>query len=114
MSSDAPWFAALGVVLPVVCGGVHLTAWNFEFPSFAEEQCWRVMCLVIMCALLVLIAVAWILDKIEGRLPGCFTVMVATYKAARLYIVAEAFISLGSVSIGFYCAPSWLRMLPHV
>jgi len=31
----------LGMILPLVYGGIHLSAWNFEFPTSVESLLWK-------------------------------------------------------------------------
>ncbi|KAM0547470.1 hypothetical protein ACHAPJ_010343 [Fusarium lateritium] len=42
----------LAVAITSLYGGVHLTAWQWKFPSYAEEIMWKVSCLLIICELL--------------------------------------------------------------
>jgi hypothetical protein len=45
--SDDPLFWLMLIALPMVYGSVHLTAWNFDFPSRVEQIMWRVACIII-------------------------------------------------------------------
>ncbi|KAK3900069.1 hypothetical protein C8A05DRAFT_36304 [Staphylotrichum tortipilum] len=92
-------FGVLFLLLSLAYGGVHLSAWNFEFPTATESLLW----------------------KISGDLPvltGIFRAIdkaiVLVFVVCRLYIVVEAFVSLRSVPIGVYWTPSWIQMIPHV
>ncbi|KAK4160307.1 hypothetical protein QBC43DRAFT_293034 [Cladorrhinum sp. PSN259] len=121
------------LLLPILYGGIHLSAWNFEFPSQAEGIAWKIACFVIAFMLPVetfgvwLIAPivdwlderdSWGISVISGilRLYAILLVPIFTLCAVlfRIFIVVEAFISLRSVSIGVYWTPSWIQMLPHV
>ncbi|KAM0427918.1 hypothetical protein ACHAPT_007378 [Fusarium lateritium] len=46
-----PWLVALALFLSGLYGGVHLSAWKWEFPSQAEEILWKVSCLYIAAVL---------------------------------------------------------------
>ncbi|RYP05125.1 hypothetical protein DL765_009937 [Monosporascus sp. GIB2] len=37
-----------GVVLPVIYGGLHLTAWTSEFPTAVESLLWKISCFIIV------------------------------------------------------------------
>ncbi|KAK4160306.1 hypothetical protein QBC43DRAFT_293033, partial [Cladorrhinum sp. PSN259] len=37
----------VAVTLPILYGGIHLSAWNFEFPTHVEATLWKVACIVI-------------------------------------------------------------------
>lgn len=39
-------------ILPIIYGGIHLTAWNFEFPTNIERLLWKISCLIIGSTLL--------------------------------------------------------------
>ena len=45
---EKPFFVVLAVALPILYGGVHLTAWNFEFPTATEHLLWKVACFFII------------------------------------------------------------------
>ncbi|KAI1470253.1 uncharacterized protein F4812DRAFT_456258 [Daldinia caldariorum] len=43
------WLARLILVLvPALYGGIHLAAWNSDFPSAPEEWMWKISCFIIM------------------------------------------------------------------
>ena len=43
-----PWLSILAVVLPAIYGGIHMSAWNFQFPTNQEHLLWRISCLTIL------------------------------------------------------------------
>ncbi|KAK3304645.1 uncharacterized protein B0T15DRAFT_249690 [Chaetomium strumarium] len=45
-----PFIVLLAAALPTVYGGVHLSAWNFEFPTTVEHLLWKIMCFTIIGA----------------------------------------------------------------
>ncbi|KAK3343474.1 hypothetical protein B0T25DRAFT_554405 [Lasiosphaeria hispida] len=121
---------ALLFVLPLVYGGVHLSAWGFEFPTPAEGACWKAACVFIALALVVWWLVHWVClfaELVLLHLCGLdleyFTdwnlivtgrVFFFVCMLCRLYIVMEAFVSLRAVPIGVYWTPSWIQTIPHV
>jgi len=115
--------------MPVVYGGVHLTALHFDFPSLVEAKLWLASSIYTMASLPVWIMVGtvpnvlcterrkrhscagFILDVMKALL---FAVALLGYVLARMYLVVESFISLRAQPIGVYWTPSWLQMIPHV
>ena len=114
------------IPLTAAYGGIHLSAWKFEFPSRIESMIWRTACFIIMGSPFALLAVpSWAriwkasLDSvlealIEGVSFGFFGLLFLCYAAARLYLVVESFISLRHVPIGVYAAVPWVQNIPHV
>ena len=123
------------IPLTAAYGGIHLSAWNFEFPSRVESIIWRTACFIIIGSSFALLAVPswsalynyffrpdWEKRRIL-RLMGAWTIMggfglagvlLLFYTASRLYLVVEAFISLRHVPIGVYAAVPWVENIPHV
>lgn len=114
---EIPVFGLVATLLPLVYGGVHLSAWNFEFPTKIELLLWKISCFGIMATVpvLFLYAIFRLLLSIDARALEFLSYPVFLfYILARCYLVVESFISLRSVPIGVYWTPSWLQMLPHI
>ncbi|KAJ4245481.1 hypothetical protein NW762_013990 [Fusarium torreyae] len=63
----------LAIALTSLYGGVHLTAWQWEFPSYAEEIMWKVSCFLIISelpTLLLLVLAGIFLLSISNDLGG--------------------------------------------
>ena len=123
------------IPLTAAYGGIHLSAWNFEFPSRVESFIWKVACLIIMFSSLALLVVricvawledtrlhqflrAWKIDKVF-ELPTYFAIVfsglyILCYATARLYLVMESVTSVRHVPIGVYAAVPWVQNIPHV
>lgn len=125
---DFPKLLALAILLPVAYGGVHLSAWNFEFASHIEEVLWKISCVCVAAifpAYLVFERFLLIMDFYLGSdteevpLPlyhtkvGIAGVVVVIYVASRVFIITEAFVSLRHVPVGVYISPSWIQAIPH-
>ena len=107
-------------------GGIHLSAWNFNFPSRIESFLWRTACFVLMGSPFTLLAVPngvriyWMSSQfvlralIKGVGWGYVGLLILCYVASRLYLVVESFISLRHVPIGVYAAVPWVQNIPHV
>jgi hypothetical protein len=126
--SDLPAFGLVVTFLPLIYGGVHLVAWNFEFPTKTELLLWKIACVNIMATVPVvflgsyfwefLVPLFWIHWKLK-LWKFTFLKLLAYpcflfYALSRSYLVVESFISLRSIPIGVYWMPSWLQMLPHI
>ncbi|KAK3941434.1 hypothetical protein QBC46DRAFT_286216 [Diplogelasinospora grovesii] len=121
-----PGLLVLMLLLPAMYGGVHLSAWSFEFPTPQEHLIWKVACLIIATTLPVLVCLGFFfhqllvlrlvpfVNDIPKRIyPWLSLAALILYGAARIYIIVESFISLRSVPIGVYWTPAWLQMIPH-
>ena len=130
------------IPLTAAYGGIHLSAWNFEFPSRVESIIWRTACFIIIGSSFALLAVpSWdTLDDYfnpsyydaglrdwkyrracklmralkKGVGYGSVGLLLLCYAASRIYLVVESFISLRHVPIGVYAAVPWVENIPHV
>ena len=132
------------VPLTAAYGGIHLSAWNFEFPSRVESVIWRTACFIIIgSSPALLIIPSWetlyyYFDYTsDGPRPidrnalksmgfksikaltkmagyGFASLLLLCYAASRIYLVVESFISLRHVPIGVYAAVPWVENIPHV
>lgn len=117
------------LVLPTVYGGVHLSGWNFNFPTWYEAAIWKAACISIAaalpalgaCFLCVALMDGWSMRM--GSMMGLLymvllfvvvPVMLVFLAAFRGYIVLESFISLRAVPIGVYWTPDWIQTIPHL
>ncbi|KAL7952271.1 hypothetical protein V8C34DRAFT_299683 [Trichoderma compactum] len=139
VTQPAPGLLVLALAMPLAYGGIHLSVWNFEFPSATERLLWRIASIGIGATSPVLFAVGLgmkillelvkiLVEIVSGRrqsrkqwrevgeriYPYMGALAVLFYALARVYIVVESFVSLRRVSIGVYLTPSWLQMIPHV
>ncbi|KAI1042891.1 hypothetical protein LB505_000975 [Fusarium chuoi] len=114
-----PWLAGLALLLSGIYGGVHLSAWNWAFPSSVELLMWKISCLYIAGALALYFVMAVLATAV--RTDGttwlvtyiAFWVALFVYMAARFYVVFESFFSLRRSPAGVYISPAWVEMFPH-
>jgi hypothetical protein len=121
----------LAFILPFLYGGVHLTAWAFEFPSAIESLLWKIACIIIMATIPLWWVINWISNGIDEMdvsdswwekyvEPVSFAIFLVgwgiwiPYAVARCFIIVESFISLRAVPIGVFWTPAWLQMIPHL
>lgn len=119
--------------------GIHLAAWNFHFPSRAEQILWRVSSLSLFGLLIFyLFTVAFgtvmasrlarmcfnnhnattILD-LASLLPRWVAVMVhspvlVVYGLARAYIIVEGFVALRTLPNSAFASVNWSSFVPHL
>ena len=137
--SDDPLFWLMLIALPIVYGSVHLTAWNFDFPSQVEQIMWRLSCIIIAGGILgscmalgIIVALVVVggsifgiknlIEKVWGWLAvalvilvlGLFLGLVALYFGARLFITVESFISIRRLPLGVFVTVDWANYIPHL
>jgi hypothetical protein len=134
-----PLFWLMLIALPMVYGSVHLTAWNFDFPSRVEQIMWRVACIIIaggipgsLVALIIIVVLCavgdgiseegWTEKLVEGWLVlilgsvvlGLLMGSVALYFGARLFVIVESFISIRRLPLGVFVTVHWANYIPHL
>jgi hypothetical protein len=117
-----PVLFILLIVLPAVYGGIHLTAWDLEFPSGIERLMWKLSCLDIIITMVVIVVILWVTfgwfeaggEFVISTVFGFCSLLLVMYALSRIFLVVESFISLRKVPIGVYWTPSWLQTIPHV
>jgi hypothetical protein len=129
-----------GIVF-VIVGSIHLSAWNFDFPSEFEQWAWRVCSIVITVSIPVswlvtgaIMGVAGLASKkdqtvwdsrevdygkgwnkwMEGIVAAIHGFGVFLYAGARLYLLVEVFLSFRDVPMGVYETTDWTKFIPHV
>jgi hypothetical protein len=136
---------AVGLTLAGGCyGGLHLTAWTCQFPSYAETVLWRAASITILAtgpsviAFLLSIAFAnsirnagrrWLQERRAfwaayalGFLMSFTIIGAATlcllwglwYILCRVFIVVECFIMLAHLPESTLEIPTWARYIPHI
>ena len=125
----------VGMILWLAClayGGIHLTAWNSQFPSEAEKWLWRSSSLYIaFCGglLIILNHVTQAYGPLNafwerwmgggGRWWQNIIIGVPVFLCgislmlARAFVVIEAFISIRQLPEAAYDTPSWTQIFPH-
>ncbi|CCF33563.1 hypothetical protein CH063_05726 [Colletotrichum higginsianum] len=121
----------IGILLPFIYSGLHLVAWNYEFPTTAEGIMWKVACIV-SCN-----PIGWVLIFIMARiiefkigdkddydvllhviiyviLEIVFAAFILLKVSGRVFLAVESFASIRRLPIGAYSMPVWLQMLPHL
>ena len=120
-----PSVIALGSMFLVTAayGGIHMAAWNYDFPTHAERLLWRIAC-IILPSFMPLCGSARYFDKAPTMVFGSryseyflwliIILVVSIFAAARIYIVVESVISIRHVPNGVYVMISWVNYIPHL
>lgn len=112
-------------------GGVHLTAWNSQFPTSIEQMFFRIAAAFVAGGGLILLIPYYMIQKLlhgEKDLKwvdtlfvvvglcyaGALAPTVMTAGIMRVYLVVEAFISVRSLPLGAYAGVNWVGFLPHI
>ena len=101
----------------VVFGGLHLLAWNYEFPTHVERILWRASAIVTLAAMPSMYIVTRVLDKFaqdEYMWSGSVGfVLIVVFVAARLFILVEIVRSLAFQPPETF-RTTWAANVPHV
>ena len=102
--------------LSIIYGGIHLTAWNYHFPSSSERLLWRMSGISTAVSFLT----HWPLIMISPDITCGLIFMllrwglIAFFIFCRIFLVVEAFISLRRVPVGVYASVPWIQAIPHI
>lgn len=117
------WREGLSIsVVGLFYGGVHLAAWNYHFPTPAEQILWQVSALGTAIAASTFVLSLWLSvfvttnnSKWVGKICGfVFGIGVFPCLVFRVYLIFEAFFALRRLPIGSYDIAEWVNMWPHV
>ena len=112
------WMMILASIVSIALfRGIHLIAWNLDFPTDIERLLWRALALTVGIAL-ALSAILVLLGSVISRRTDWISkwsvvILAPAYLSARLYIMVESFRSL------YFLPPSafistWATNVPHI
>ncbi|KAI0062755.1 hypothetical protein BV25DRAFT_1915883 [Artomyces pyxidatus] len=116
------WADVIALAVAMVFGAVHCAAWNYQFPSRAEELIWRISSVAIvaipgvMLSLLIALlpAVMDYSDVLQyGIVVPVFFLTGPIYVAARVLLLTLSFATLRSLPFDAYRAVEWTLLIPH-
>ncbi|KAK1750401.1 hypothetical protein QBC47DRAFT_394004 [Echria macrotheca] len=124
---ERPLMAFIGVVSSLVVGGLHLLAWNSQFPTRTEAILWKVSSLLTAGVPLIMNMVHWLYFAVKTRGgawkpnefpigPRIFTLYMTGSMLlimSRLFLIVEAFRSLYYLSPETFLS-TWAVGIPHV
>ncbi|KAF2252328.1 hypothetical protein BU26DRAFT_420876 [Trematosphaeria pertusa] len=107
----------ISILSTTLFGGIHLFAWNIEFPTAAEQVLWRTAAILVavipsVCALLVLLEslVLGTTDKLSRLSTYIFAPF---YLSARVFLIMESFRSLYFLPHDALIS-TWVAYVPHI
>jgi hypothetical protein len=105
------------ILTTTLFGGVHLLAWNLDFPTPVERLLWRTAALSVaivptICALLVLVESLVFGTTNRTSKPVVF-IFGPLYISSRLYLIVESFRSLYFLPSETFIA-TWAISSPHI
>ena len=109
-------FVLISGLIPFLFGGIHLLAWNFDFPTAAEHIIWRISSVVITIVPSIgigVMAVFIYLQTREKTFLVSLIIIAGIYTIARLAIIAISFTSLREMPADVYIT-TWATYLPNV
>ncbi|KAJ3719162.1 hypothetical protein C8R42DRAFT_609486 [Lentinula raphanica] len=103
----------------MVFGAIHCAAWNFYFPTEAEQTLWRICAAVTTSIPLLIICYDYLGYTIEDtriELPVEFALsfVILFYIFARWVLIVQAFIALRRLPSTAYETVEWVNLLPHI
>jgi hypothetical protein len=104
-----PWYHHITILVFVVFGGLHVVAWQFHFPTNAEQWMWRISSILSTICPVIMVLGVYYLDKEWSALT---IVLAILYTTVRLYMFVEMFVSLRAVPASAYRTPEWSQYFP--
>ncbi|GJJ06799.1 hypothetical protein Clacol_000995 [Clathrus columnatus] len=111
------------VLIAAVFGGIHLFAWNYQFPTGVELWLWRVSALMIVGIPPFFWISLAILNRLECEnalsIPDLIVdiyllTVPLSYIISRLFILILSLISLRKLPVGTLSNVDWLTFIPHI
>lgn len=95
-----------------IFNGIHISAWNYSFPTELERLLWQIAS-VVACAT---VALLWAATFLKPRVLGFALAALSAilYVICRVYLMVEVFLSLRSVPPALYQSAEWQNALPGV
>lgn len=109
-----------------ILGGIHITAWNYQYPSQLEAWLWRASCLLLGSLPWYLIYAQYVEHWVKNvrRTTAarwhqkintiCLYILYVSYPIARIFLIVEVLISLRAAPSGIYQQPDWTTYLGHI
>ena len=98
---------------------LHLSAWNWTFPSVAEKYLWRTAALLATAAVIptaILLPLLGTGSETWQRyvVLGINYPLVGLYLLCRAILMVQVFLCFRATPVGVYEAVNWTSFLPHV
>ncbi|KAF9463615.1 hypothetical protein BDZ94DRAFT_1258701 [Collybia nuda] len=115
------WAASIGIFLAMGFGAIHCVAWNYTFPSEAEQILWRSGSVTVVVVPFLLFVAA--VDVMNRSVPvwyhnfvfGVVIPLGATvYVIGRIILMVLPFTALRSLPQDVYKDIEWTHFVPHI
>jgi hypothetical protein len=112
--------ALMGLLVGLIFCCIHIFAWNYTFPSNAEELLWKI-CNVGAAAIPILcLAIVYIrsiapakFDALWAFVLALYILIISFYSFARLAVVVMLFTTLRALPTSSYLTLDWGKAIPH-
>ena len=114
--------ALLLIALGTLFGGIHCAAWNLPYPTYAEQQIWRVASLAVTIIPIAALALIFIIvlsflaifkSANEDILVLLTFALLLVYASARLVLLGQALALLRDLPPNTFIALDWTKFYPH-
>jgi len=105
------------VIFGCIFGGIHCVGWNFPFPTYAEQQLWRVASLavtIILASILIVRAIIKSRSAIQYTAITSELIFTFMYASARLILLGQAVALLRRQPPNAFIAVDWTKVYPHI
>ena len=107
----------------ILFGGLHCIAWNFHFPTHAEQIIWRTSSLFIATipVTVLLSFIFHLIDECTGQeegvgfymFAGSISLFTGLYPLVRLLLLVESFVLLRALPANAFLNVNWNNFIPH-
>jgi len=108
------------IVLAAIFGSIHCSGWNFSFPTYPEQNLWRVASLAVTILPISILRIFFIADSIPSPLSFTFRaasmitlISVLVYVSARLILFGLALSLLRHLPPNTFIPMDWTKFYPH-
>ena len=105
------------LIIGTLFNGLHLAAWDFQFPSPTEALMWKIAVFAMLGAEFLWIPIAFAFrcfpqHSIAKNIP--YYILSVTYITARFYLITEAFAGLRTLPQKAFATVNWTGYFPHI
>ncbi|GJJ06801.1 hypothetical protein Clacol_000997 [Clathrus columnatus] len=111
------------ILTAAVFGGIHLFAWNYQFPTLVESWLWRVSASMIagippfffISCIIYTVSDRHNLSTVGALLKvWVLALLPLLYIISRLFILILSLLSLRKLPVGTFSNVDWLTFIPHI
>jgi hypothetical protein len=104
-----------GTISAVVFGAIHCIAWEFTFPSNAEQFLWRFASVAITGLPIIFVLLVLLYVQIPTNIfAAMLVVLLPVYLICRMILLVLPLLSLRALSPDTYQSLHWVTLVPHL